>query len=460
MDSRHGWLTIVRLALAQTAIGAIVVLTTSTLNRVMIVELGLAATLPSFLISLHYTVQLSRPRFGHASDVGMRRTPWILGGIALLACGALLAACATGIMRTAPIPGYALALVAFLIIGAGVGASGTALLTLAAAIVTPERRGPAATLMFTMMIAGFALTTSLAARFLEPFSMMRLIAVTGTVGLCALVSATLALWRLEGQGRTAAQPTEARTGGFSGAFAGVWQERRTRGFAYFVFLSMLAYSGQDVVLEPFGGIAFGLSPAGTTRLAAWQNGGTFLGMLVVALAGGLLGRRYPDILRWTAILGCVLSTACLLALAAAPLDAQRFPIFGVGAVLGFGLGAFTISAIGAMMAMAGGTSGPEGDGRQGLRMGVWGAAQAMAFAGGGLAAGLMVDIAGYVGGSAVIGYMTVFLCEAALFVIAGLLARRAIRTDPARATAAFRSSPITQPQPDVTNVKPPHSRST
>ena len=79
-----GWGSIARLGLVQMALGAIVVLTTSTLNRVMVVELALPALLPGMLVALHYLVQIARPRMGHGSDVGGRRTPWIVGGMAAL----------------------------------------------------------------------------------------------------------------------------------------------------------------------------------------------------------------------------------------------------------------------------------------------------------------------------------------------------------------------------------------
>ena len=81
------WLGIVRLGLVQTALGAIVVLTTSTLNRIMVVELALPAMIPGALVALHYAVQLLRPRLGHGSDVGGRRSPWIVGGMAVLGLG-------------------------------------------------------------------------------------------------------------------------------------------------------------------------------------------------------------------------------------------------------------------------------------------------------------------------------------------------------------------------------------
>ncbi|MEO0613651.1 MAG: PucC family protein, partial [Pseudomonadota bacterium] len=79
-----GWLGIIRLGLVQTAIGAIVVLTTSTLNRVMVVELALPAALPGALVGWHYAVQLARPRFGYGADRGGQRAPWIFGGMVVL----------------------------------------------------------------------------------------------------------------------------------------------------------------------------------------------------------------------------------------------------------------------------------------------------------------------------------------------------------------------------------------
>ena len=104
-----GWLGIARLGLVQAALGAIVVLTTATLNRVMVVELALPAMLPGALVALHYSVQVLRPRLGYGSDVSGRRTPWIVGGMALLALGAVGAAAATAWMGSSPAGGIALA---------------------------------------------------------------------------------------------------------------------------------------------------------------------------------------------------------------------------------------------------------------------------------------------------------------------------------------------------------------
>ena len=120
-----GWFGILRLGLVQTALGAIIVLTTSTLNRVMVVEFLLPAMLPGALVALHHLIQISRPRWGYGSDVGGRRTPWIIGGMGLLALGGILASSATAWMATHVLGGSLLAILAFILIGVGVGACGT-----------------------------------------------------------------------------------------------------------------------------------------------------------------------------------------------------------------------------------------------------------------------------------------------------------------------------------------------
>ncbi len=87
-NSPLGWFGIARLGLVQASLGAIVVLTTTTLNRVMVVELALPAVVPGALVAAHYAVQMLRPRWGYGADGSGRRTPWILGGLLVLAGGA------------------------------------------------------------------------------------------------------------------------------------------------------------------------------------------------------------------------------------------------------------------------------------------------------------------------------------------------------------------------------------
>src|SRR5262245_40467296 len=307
MPQPLGWLGIVRLGLVQTALGSIVVLTTSTLNRVMVVELALPAMLPGALVGLHYAVQVLRPRWGYGSDVGGRRTGWIIGGMAVLAAGGFLAAVATALMGTYLGLGVALAVLAFLLIGGGVGAAGTTLLVLLAKRVDARRRAAAATIVWVMMIVGFIVTTALGGHFLDPFSPTRLVTVSLTVSVAAMVLTLLALWGIEGAGPAAAVPAPAprADGGFRQALGEIWAEPESRRFAIFVFVSMLAYSSQDLILEPFAGSVFGMTPGQSTKLASVQHGGVLLGMIMVAVAASAIGGPRLGSLRMWTIGGCL-----------------------------------------------------------------------------------------------------------------------------------------------------------
>ncbi len=413
-----GWLGIVRLGLVQAALGSIVVLMTSTLNRVMVVELALPAIIPGALVALHYAVQVLRPRLGYGSDVGGRRTPWIVGGMAALALGGAGAAAATALMAASLAAGLALALAAFTLVGVGVGAAGTALLTLLAKRVAPNRRGPAATVVWIMMIAGIVVTSVTAGRLLDPFSTGRLIAVVSGVSLLGLAVSILAVWGMEGDAAPAPAPAPATRAAarqpFLLALREVWAEPQARRFAVFVFVSMLAYSAQELVLEPFAGAVFALTPGRSTGLTGMHHAGVLAGMGLVAV-GGVLGAAAMR--TWT-VGGCLGSAAAALALAACALGGPEWAMRGTVVLLGVGNGAFAVSAIGAMMGLA----GQGRASREGTRMGLWGAAQALAFGAGGLLGTGASDLARAVLGAPAPAYTAVFVAEAAVFLLAARLA--------------------------------------
>ncbi len=409
-----------RLGLVQTALGAIVVLTTSALNRVMVVELALPATLPGVLVGIHYALQMLRPRWGYGSDMGGRRTPWILGGMAVLGLGGVLAAAATALMGEAFLPGLALAVLAFLLIGLGVGAAGTSLLVLLAARVDEKRRAAAASIVWIMMIAGFILTTAIGGRLLDPYSPERLVAVSAGVSFIAMLLATIGVLGIEGPSpaRTATAP--AAKPPFRRALTEVWAEPEARRFTVFIFLSMLAYSAQDLILEPFAGTVFGRTLGQSTQLSSLQNGGTLAGMVLVAVIGSAFRGRYAHTLRAWTVGGCLFAAAMLLVLAASPLMGEAFPLAPAFFALGLGNGIFAAAAIASMMQMVG-----QGHGqREGTRMGLWGAAQAVAFGIGGLAGAALVDVARLVLDAPHAAYTAVFVIDAAVFVAAAMLAAR------------------------------------
>ena len=434
-----GWLGIVRLGLVQTALGAIVVLTTSTMNRVMVVELALPAMLPGALVAMHYAVQLLRPRLGYGSDVGGQRTPWIIGGMALLALGGISASMATALMATHLGMGVALAVVSFLMIGVGVGAAGTSLLTLLAKQVAPERRGAAATIVWMMMIVGFIITAATVGHFLDPFTPMRLVAITSCVAAIAFLLTLVAVRGIESRpgagtaGSATAAPGNVQTPqAFRAALADVWADTRARRFTVFVFISMLAFSAQDLILEPFAGLVFGYTVGESTKLAGVQNGGVLLGMMLVAVATtlGKRGRRFGSLAAWT-IGGCISSAVALALLVVAGHVGGEWPLKPTVFFLGASNGAFAVAAIGSMMALAG--EGPPS--REGIRMGLWGASQAIAFGAGGFVGAMLCDLIRAATGSVVTGYTTVFAIEAVLFIVAAVLAARIGMTASAASTA-------------------------
>lgn len=443
-----GWGGIARLGLVQACLGAVVVLTTSTLNRVMVVELGLPALLPGLLVGLHYVLQVLRPRMGYGSDVGGRRTPWIVGGMATLAVGGFVAAAAVVWMGSDRFAGIALALLAFTLIGVGISAAGTSLLVLLAKRVDDARRAPAATVVWVMMIAGFAVTAGVAGQLLDPYSPARLLAVCGGVSAVAFVVSTLALLGVEGRAGSERPAAPEERPAFLAALAEVWAEPAARRFTVFVFVSMLAFSAQDLILEPFAGLVFGYTPGESTKLSGVQHGGVLLGMITVALAGGPLGRRwlpaaFGSLRLWT-VGGCIVSGAALAGLVIGGAVGTGWPLRVNVFLLGAANGAFSIAAIASMMRMAG--QGRER--REGTRMGLWGASQAIAFGVGGLIGASASDVARWLVGSPASAYGIVFLAEALLFVVAARLAWQVGRADaggdaaPARAATPMQVAAV------------------
>ncbi len=432
-QAKLGWLGIFRLGLVQTALGAIVVLTTSTLNRVMVVELALPAILPGALVTLHHAMQLLRPRMGFGSDVGQRRTPWIVGGMTALAVGGFGAAAATALTASHFALGMALAVVSFALIGAGVSASGTSLLTLMAKRVADERRAAAATMVWMMMIAGFAVTAISAGKLLDPFSTSRLVAVAAGVSGVALVVALLAIWGVEGpDAPVAAEEASSPKPAFLATVRQVWSEPDARRFTLFIFVSMLSYSAQDLILEPFAGAIYAFTPGASTKLSGVQHGGVFAGMLLVAIVTQLFkGRPAASLKGWT-VGGCIGSAVAMCGLVWAGVHPGAWPLKENVFLLGIANGAFSIAAIGAMMSLA--SHGRSG--REGTRMGLWGAAQAIAFGAGGFAGTVLVDVAKLVVGRGGSAYAFVFALEAIGFFVAHAIALRITFAPPARATVA------------------------
>lgn len=415
------WTQIMRMGLVQMALGSIVVLTTSTLNRLMVVEFALPALLPGILVGLHYGIQMSRPKWGFMSDSGGNRTRWIISGMGLLALGGLGAAFGVTLFAVNFWLALAVSVLAYALIGLGVGASGTSLLALLATATAPHRRAAAATITWLMMIFGIALTAGLAGSFLDPYSPARLMTVVAVVVTIAVALTALAMWRIEAR-VTVTAPSEAPVP-FRQGLQEVMAEPATRNFTLFVFLSMNAYFMQELILEPFAGLVFNMTPGQTTQLSGAQNGGVFMGMLTVGIVA--TGFKIGALRSWV-IAGCLGSCVVLGLISLIGTGAIALPLTAIVVALGFFNGMFAVAAIGAMMALAarGRTR------RTGTRMGIWGAAQAIAAGFGGLVGALAADIMRtfMTDGPA---FGAVFAFEASLFLAATIMAAKVMETNTA-----------------------------
>ncbi|MCU0837032.1 MAG: BCD family MFS transporter, partial [Chromatiaceae bacterium] len=301
--------------------------------------------------------------------------------------------------------------------------------------VDDRRRAAAASTVWMMMIAGFVITATTAGHLLDPFSPARLVEVTAGVSVFAFLLTLIAIRNLEGKAVSESAPGEPKPA-FREALAQVWSEPKARRFTVFIFVSMLAYSAQDLILEPFAGTVFGFTPGESTKLAGVQHGGVLVGMLLLAFLGSTgWGRRLATLQTWT-VIGCVASALALFTLAAGGLAGPEFPLRPAVFALGLANGVFAVAAIGSMMGLV-----KEGrERREGVRMGLWGAAQAVSFAIGGFLGTVAIDVTRSLLEAPAPAYGLVFSGEAVLFLVSAGLALWVTRP-----AAAVLPSPIRLP---------------
>lgn len=439
---------LLRLSLFQVSVGMCAVLLVGTLNRVMIVELGVSAGLVATMVALPLLFAPFRALIGFKSDhhrsfLGWRRVPYIwfgtllqFGGLAIMPFALiLLSGDTTGPMWV----GHAGAAVAFLLVGAGLHTVQTVGLALATDLAPRETQPRVVALMSLMLLIGMLVAGLGFGALLRDFSQLRLIQVIQGAALATMVLNVVALWKQE-----ARDPARTRHDREIPSFRESWRElcaeRQWDRRLVAVGLGTGAFAMQDILLEPYGGQILGLSVGTTTMLTALFAAG---GVVAFALAARTLGRGFDPhrLAAHGALAGIV---AFVMVLAAAPFDSPAFFAAGT-ALIGFGAGLLTVGMLSACMEAA-----PEG--KVGLALGAWGAVQAtaagVAIALGGLIRDAVVALAtsGRLGPALTgpeTGYGTVYVIEivllfAALAVIGPLV--RAARPAPARPTRRLDAS--------------------
>jgi BCD family chlorophyll transporter-like MFS transporter len=331
--------------------------------------------------------------------------------------------------------------VAFIMIGIGVSAAGTSLLVLLAKRTEPSRRSTAASIAWIMMVTGFIGTTAAAGYALDPFSGARLVAVCSSVSVIAMILTLIGVWNIEApvatNGDRGTEPPPKSN--FRAELMEILAEPQARRFAIFIFVSMLAYSSQDLILEPFAGAVFGMTPGATTKLAGFQHTGTLIGMTLVPLFNYLMPAWRTRTTPW--IVGaCTASALALFNIAAAAAVGPGWPLRASILAMGITNGVYAIVAIGAMMNLV--SAGHRN--REGTRMGIWGASQAVAYGTGGFLGTLASDATQHLVSSVSLSYALVFAAEAGLYLFAASLAIWAVRPTVKAAVAEPASWPAKQ----------------
>ena len=369
---------LLRLSLFQVSVGMAAVLLTGTLNRVMIVELGMSASIVAAMVSLPLLFAPLRALIGFKSDthrsvLGWKRVPYIwfgtllqFGGLSLLPFALLVM---TGTGDGPAIVGQIGAALAFLLVGAGMHTTQTAGLALATDLATDESRPRVVALLYVMLLVGMLVSALVIGRALADFTPTKLVQIVQGAAVLTMVLNLVALWKQEARDRTRTATRVDRP-----AFRDVWAlfiaQPKTLRLLVAVGLGAAAFSMQDVLLEPYGGQILGLSVGATTSLTAlWA-----IGMLAgFTWAAKTLGAG-ADPHRLAGFGGVAGIGAFLCVLFAGPLQAPL--LLAIGATfIGAGGGLFSVGTLTAAMALA---DAAGNDGRRGLALGAWGAVQATA----------------------------------------------------------------------------------
>lgn len=380
---------LLRLSLFQVSVGMASVLLLGTLNRVMIVELSVAAVVVAAMIALPVLVAPMRALLGfrsdtHRSAIGWKRVPymwfgtlWLFGGLA--AMPSCLLVLGGDVTYDIPFAGEALAGLAFVMTGLGIHMTQTAGLALASDRATDETRPRVVALLYVMFLVGMGISSLVIGALLQDFTPLKLIQIVqGTAVLIVLLN-VIALWKQE---RVAPMSKEARAAP-KPKFAEAWADYASGGTAgrllAVVFLGTMAFNMQDVLLEPYGGEILGMSVSATTMLTAIWSGGALLGFAYAARQ--LAAEADPFRLAARGLLVGI--AAFCFVIFSAPINAPAL-FYAGAALIGFGGGLFAISTLTSAMTMP-----AEGVAGRGLALGAWGAAQATA-------AGLAIFIGGFV----------------------------------------------------------------
>jgi len=408
-----------QLGLVHTAVAMTLVPINSTLNRVVIFELGISKTLFTLLAIFPYILSPIQVAIGSFSDrhpiFGYRRTPYILAGLILCVIGVAVSPQVAILMSQNFTLGVVAGIVAFGAWGMGYNLSAVSYLSLASELSGEKGRGTTVAIMFIMMVIGLALTgigLSIMVPTFDPLILERSFLI---VAASALTLGLLGLFNLEPRFDASTSTTKADTYTVKQMTAAITENPVAKIFFVYLLLLLAAILGQDVLLEPFGAQAFNMTLAQTSRIVSITSGFTLLAFIIAALLEWLLeGRVKKKYIAQSGNLGALFGFVTIIISGLT----GSLNLFYIGiTLLGFGTGISTISNLSLMFDL----TVPE---KVGLYIGAWGFSNGLSRLVGLLMAGVVADLATQLTGNALSGYLVVFGIEALMMFVAAIMLYR------------------------------------
>lgn len=404
-----------QLAFIHTAVAMTLVPLMGTLNRVMIFDFGLSKTIFTMIAIFPYLFSPIQVAIGSYADhhpiFGYRRTPHILLGLFLCATGLGISSFMVSTIQTNFTLGILIGLLAFFLWGMGYHFSAVSYFSLASELSGEKGRGTTIAVMFFVMVFGIITASQVVSRLATEPTFDALSKAFWIVSVSALILGLLSLIKLEPRVNNSSSNQASKTHTLREMYAAITANPMARVFFIYLLLLLAAILGQDVLLEPFGAQAFGMTLAETSRIVSYSQSLTLIAFFVAGfMEGRVEKKKIAQMGNICAILGFLLIVISGIT--------RSVGIFYAGIMsLGFGTGIATVANLSLMYNM---TVGEE----VGLYIGAWGFSNGLSRLTGLLMAGVVADVATQITGQALSGYLVVFGIEALMLVVAALMLSR------------------------------------
>ncbi|HMV29717.1 MAG TPA: BCD family MFS transporter [Anaerolineales bacterium] len=404
-----------QLALIHTAVAMTLVPINSTLNRVMIFDLGVSKTLFTLLAIFPYLLSPIQVAIGSFSDrhpiLGYRRAPYIFAGLLLCVIGVAVSPQIAILISNNFTVGVAAGILAFGLWGMGYNLSAVSYLSLASELSGEKERGKTVATMFTLMVIGLIATGISLSQMVPTFEPATLQRAFLIVAASALTMGLIGLIKLEPRFDHSAQAPKADTYTVKQMMAAITENPVAKIFFVYLLLLLAAILSQDVLLEPFGAQAFGMTLEQTSRIVSITNSFTLIAFIIAGFLDGRVKKKY------VAQTGNLAALFGFIVIVISGLIANKNAFYVGITLLGFGTGISTIANLSLMFDL----TVPE---KVGLYIGAWGFSNGLSRLVGLLMAGVIADVATKITGDALHGYLVVFGLEALMLFIAAIMLYR------------------------------------